>query len=125
MVVILLLVPSSTSSSSLTTITTTTTACTSSVSVAQPKYHIASSSQRPYYCYGSRPPLAHQSRLNVTPANAKNRNYSREYVNHITRINISNDYPQITASHNDEPEATVKEGEFLKFVLTLNKFDDF
>lgn len=106
MVVILLLVPSSTSSSTL----TTTTTYTNSVSISQttPKY---SSSQAPspskYYCYGSQPLTHHQS---TSLSAAPNKNFNREYVNHVTRINICS---QIEASSNGErePEAVVKEGE--------------
>lgn len=120
MVVILLLVPSSSSSS------LTTTTYTNSVSISQPKYHVTNSSSEhnrtplhssKYYCYGSQPLTHHQSYINTRPstssnANRNNYNYNREYVNHITRINISNDFdPQIEAS-NSEPEAIVKEGEF-------------
>lgn len=107
MVVILLLVPSS-SSASLTTPTYTT-----SVSSTPTKYHLTSSYAPPRpplptnYHYGSRPYTAHQSKFS-TPPDAK-RNYSREYVNHVTRINISNDYPQIDGG-SVEPDAVVKEG---------------
>jgi hypothetical protein len=134
MVVILLLVPSS-SSSSLTTST-----FTNSISIAQPKYHVVNSggssgahahdlpprTPQPsnyYRCYGSRPLTHHQSYVTTIPTTStpplptsanrsinNNHNYSREYVNHVTRINISNDFSQIEAP-NGEPEAVVKEGE--------------
>lgn len=112
MVVILLLVPSSTSSTPL----TTTTTYTNSISISQPKYHISSSTSPPnYYSYGSHPPLTHQSSsLCAVAESATRKNFSREYVNHVTRINISNDYSQIEAS-NDGPEAVVKEGELFFF----------
>ncbi len=108
MVVILLLVPSSTSSTSL----TTTTTYTNSISVSQPKYQISSAKSPPnYYCYGSHQPLIHQSSsLCVAAGNAARQNFNREYVNHVTRIKISNDYSQVEAS-DGEPEAVVKEGE--------------
>lgn len=128
MVVILLLVPSSSSSS------LTTTTYTNSVSISQPKYHVTNSSSdhnsrtplhsSNYYCYGSQPRTHHQSYINARPstssnANRNNYNYNREYVNHITRINISNDFdPQIKAS-NGEPEAIVKEGEFASLILLI------
>lgn len=130
MVVILLLVPSSSSSS------LTTTTYTNSVSISQPKYHFTNSSSEhnrtplhssKYYCYGSQPLTHHQSYINTRPstssnANRNNYNYNREYVNHITRINISNDFdPQIEAS-NSEPEAIVKEGEF-EFLIYHFKSD--
>lgn len=112
MVVILLLVPSSTSSSTL----TTTTTYTNSISISQtPKYHVSNnSSQAPspstkYYCYGSQPLTHHQSTSLSTAQNAAHsKNFNREYVNHVTRINICS---QIEASSNGEPEAVVKEGE--------------
>jgi hypothetical protein len=112
MVVILLLVPSSTSSTSL----TTTTTYTNSISISQqPKHHVTNSSSKQYYCYGSQPPpqLTHQSSTSlsvavaVQNAAANSRNFNREYVNHVTRINICS---QIEAS-SGEPEAIVKEGE--------------
>lgn len=106
MVVILLFVPS-TSSASHTTTTYTTT-----VSSAPAKYNLASSSS-PHppptpnsYHYGSRPFTTHQSQSTILDAR---RNYIREYVNHITRINISND-SQIENS-SGQPEGVVKEGE--------------
>lgn len=106
MVVILLLVPSS-SSASLTTSTYTTT----SVSSTPARYHLTTStplrSAAATYHYGGPRPFTHQSKL--TPD--ANRNYSREYVNHVTRINISNDYSQVEGS-NGEPEPVVKEGEW-------------
>jgi hypothetical protein len=110
MVVILLLVPSS-SSASLTTPTYTT-----SVSSSPAKYQLTASSSSPHwstnYHYGPRPfvPSTHQSKL-LTPPDA-NRNYSREFVNHVTRINISNDYSQVE-SGSGEAEAVVKEGELI------------
>jgi hypothetical protein len=124
MVVILLLVPSS-SSTSLTTPTYTT-----SISSTPTKYQLTSSSspsklQLPKsHHYGSNN-FTHQSKF-ATPPNA-NQNYSREYVNHVTRIKISNDYPQ-TEGSSGEPEAVVKEGEFLlsiKFILALCPFEIF
>jgi hypothetical protein len=110
MVVILLLVPSS-SSASLTTPTYTT-----SVSSTPAKYQLTNSSTplRPtHYHYGPRPftTYTHQSKFATSPD--ANRNYSREYVNHVTRINISNDHSQIE-SGNGEPEAVVKEGELIE-----------
>lgn len=113
MVVILLLVPSSTSSTSL----TTTTTYTNSISISQqPKYHVTNSSPKQYYCYGSQPTplLTHQSSSSLSiavstaqnAAAANNKNFNREYVNHVTRINICS---QIEAS-SGEPEAIVKEG---------------
>lgn len=128
MVVILLLVPSSSSAS------LTTTTFTNSISIAHPKYHVASGGNgsnsalahdlpprtpQPsnyYRCYGSRPRAHHQSYVTTIPStssppsNANRNNYSREYVNHITRINISNDFSQIETT-SGEPEAVVKEGE--------------
>jgi hypothetical protein len=114
MVVILLLVPSSTSSTSL----TTTTTYTNSISISQPKYQIASSSSPSNYrCYGSHQPLAHQSSsLCVAAESATRKNFNREFVNHVTRINISNDYSQVEAS-SGEPEAVVKEGEYENIFL--------
>ncbi|KAG5684323.1 hypothetical protein PVAND_013558 [Polypedilum vanderplanki] len=146
MVVILLLVPSSSSSS------LTTTTFTNSISVSQPKYHVLNSSNvsnsvhahdlpprtpqssNYYRCYGSRPLTTHhQSFITTIPAtsststsanrNINNHNYSREYVNHVTRINISNDFSQIEASNGD-PEAIVKEEEIItkrKTELTTTK----
>lgn len=107
MVVILLLVPSSSSSS---TPLTTTTTYTNSISISQtPKYHVSSPSK--YYCYGSQPLTHHQSTSLSAVQNAANsKNFNREYVNHVTRINICS---QIEASSNGEPEAVVKEGEQL------------
>lgn len=111
MVVILLLVPSSTSSTS--PLTTTT------VSISQPKYHVTNpistttQASRPskYYCYGSQPLTHHQSTSlsNAAQNNApkSKNNFNREYVNHVTRINICS---QIEAN-GEEPEAIVKEGE--------------
>lgn len=118
MVVILLLVPSS-SSASLTTPTYTT-----SVSSTPTKYHLTSSYAPPRtplptnYHYGSRPYTAHQSKFS-TPPDAK-RNYSREYVNHVTRINISNDYPQIDGG-SGEPEAVVKEGKQTFVLIKISR----
>lgn len=106
MVVILLLVPSS-SSASLTTPTYTT-----SVSSSPSKCLVTTSSAplRPplpaNYQQNAHRTYSHQSKF---PSDA-NRNYSREYVNHVTRINISNDYSQIEAA-DGEAEAVVKEGE--------------
>lgn len=109
MVVILLLVPSSSSSS---TPLTTTTTYTNSISISQtPKYHVSSQAPSPskYYCYGSQPLTHHQSTSLSAIQNAANsKNFNREYVNHVTRINICS---QIEASSNGEPEAVVKEGE--------------
>lgn len=110
MVVILLLVPSS-SSVSLTTPTYTT-----SVSSTPVKYQLTASNSCPlrsplptHYHYGARPFVSssHQSKFASSPDTKQN--YCREYVNHVTRINISNDYSQIEG--NGEPEAVVKEGE--------------
>lgn len=104
MVVILLLVPSSTSAS-LTTPTYTT-----SISSTPARYQLTTSFAPPkssvstHYHYGPKP-FTHQSKFTPTPDAIQN--YSREYVNHVTRINISNDYSQIG---NGEPEAVVKEG---------------
>jgi hypothetical protein len=120
MVVILLLVPSSTSAS------LTTTTYTTSVSSTPAKCLITSttnSSALPHrlptnYQYGPRPyPFTHQSKFTTSPD--ANRNYSREYVNHVTRINISNDYPQIDGA-SGEPEAVVKEGK-KRFVYVNNR----
>lgn len=99
MVVILLLVPSS-SSVSITTPTYTT-----SVSSSPARCHLTTSSTPPRATTYHN---AHQSKF-PTHSDA-NRNYSREYVNHVTRINISNDFPQAEGG-NGEPEAVVKEGE--------------
>lgn len=108
MVVILLLVPSSS------TVSLTTPTYTTSISSTPTKYHLTSSSSAPprpplpaNYHYGSRP-FTHQSKFTTSPD--AHRNYSREYVNHVTRINISNDYSQIEGG-SGEPEAVVKEGE--------------
>jgi len=133
MVVILLLVPSSSS-----LITSTTPTFTQSVSSGQQvKYHLVNSTQQQQspprpplptnYCYGARPFKQHQQQHNhhhnhqsesitTSPdANKSNRpnNYSREFVNHVTRINISNDFSQAQASANGEPEAVVKEGKLI------------
>lgn len=119
MVVILLLVPSS-SSASLTTSTYTT-----SVSTTPAKYQLTASNSTPlrhslqtHYHYGTRPFVSstHQSKFATSPD--ANRNYSREYVNHVTRINISNDYSQIEGG-NGQPEAVVKEGKLNKKFFSL------
>lgn len=108
MVVILLLVPSS-STASLTTPTYTT-----SISSTSAKYQLTSSFAPPkssvsaHYHYGSIP-FTHQPKFTSTPD--ANQNYSREYVNHVTYINISNDYSQIGNS-SGEPDAVVKEGKW-------------
>lgn len=99
MVVILLLVPSS-SSASLTTPT-----CTVAVSSSPTRCQLtttASSTPTRATTYH----YAHQSKFPDA-----NRNYSREFVNHVTRINISNDFPQAEGG-SGEPEAVVKEGEY-------------
>jgi hypothetical protein len=118
MVVILLLVPSS-SSVSITTPTYTT-----SVSSTPAKYQLTTSTSTSFrppppptnYHYGPRPFVSstHQSKFATSPD--ANRNYSREYVNHVTRINISNDHSQIEGG-NGEPEAVVKEGEFIELLM--------
>jgi hypothetical protein len=126
MVVILLLVPSS-SSASLTTPTFTT-----SVSTAPAKCFITNSQNHSSEYLPPRPPLPknyhHANRTFLSSNSNSNqnsdRNYSREYVNHITRINISNDFPQ-AESNNDQQDAIVKEGEnhifFLLFNIIFNK----
>ncbi|CRK92319.1 CLUMA_CG005904, isoform A [Clunio marinus] len=118
MVVILLLVPSSTSAS------LTTSTFTTSLSSTPAKYNLTNSST------STRPPLStnygpssfnHQSKFKKTPD--ANKNYCREYVNHVTRINFSTDYPQIEGA-GDEPEAVVKEEEIVtkrKTELTTTK----
>lgn len=127
MVVILLLVPSS-SSASLTTPTFTTTVSTT------PKNHYHTSSYSypssiPSPLHSSRPPLpksydrftpssSARPRVTLTTpqtphlpnGNASNRNYTREFVNHVTRINISNDFSQ-TKVGDGQLDAVVKEGE--------------
>lgn len=110
MVVILLLVPSS-SSVSLTTPTYTT-----SISTTPQKFQLTTSTASPLrssiptnYHYEPRQ-FAHQSIFSKLPD--ANRNYTREFVNHVTRINISNDYSQIAGS-SGKPEAIVKEGKSL------------
>lgn len=135
MVVILLFVPSS---SSLTTSTTST--YTTAFPSAHTKYCIVNSNscteqQQPpprpplpaHYRYGfhskqyptttssSYLPDANNNNIN----NETNRNHTKEFVNHITRINISNDYSQIdgNASNDGLPEAVTKEG---KKLLLLN-----
>lgn len=113
MVVILLLVPSS-SSASLTTPTFTT-----SISTAPAKCFLTNSQSRQHNDYlPPRPPLPknyHASFLSSPSSKSNqnsNKNYTREYVNHITRINISNDFPQ-AESNKDQQDAIVKEGEIL------------
>lgn len=54
---------------------------------------------------------------NLPPDANYNKRNTKDYTNHITRINISSDYPQNTIV-NGEPEAITKEGEFiLKFQI--------
>jgi pyruvate/2-oxoacid:ferredoxin oxidoreductase alpha subunit len=113
MVVILLLVPNVSSSSNVTQ--------TTSVPSFQTKYHLTNSSANP-----PRPPLpnnnyrhhydsfTHQSFPSTPDANKSPQNYSREFVNHVTRINISNDFSQIDGNAIGAPEAVVKEGESKK-----------
>lgn len=113
MVVILLLVPNVSSSSTVTQ--------TASVPSFQTKYHLASSSAIPSrpplpnnyrHCYYGPSPFAHQSFSSIPDANKSQQNYSREFVNHVTRINISNDdFSQIDGGAVGAPEAVVKEGE--------------
>lgn len=115
MVVILLLVPSS-SSASLTAPTFTATVSTT------PKNHYHNT-----YSYPSTPlPKNHDhftpSRVTFTTqpqqsngnaaAPDRNRNYTREFVNHVTRINISNDFSQ-TKVGDGQLDAVVKEGKLM------------
>lgn len=118
MVVILLLVPSS-SSASLTTPTFTTTVSTT------PKNHYHNS-----YSYPSlKPTPLPKNHDHFTPSRVtfttqpqqsngnaaapdRNRNYTREFVNHVTRINISNDFSQ-TKVGDGQLNAVVKEGELM------------
>lgn len=128
MVVILLFVPSS---SSLTTSTTST--YTTAYPSAHTKYRIVNSNKCTEQQPPPRPPLpAHyhygfnskQFPTTTTTTsssylpdannniNQTNRNHTKEFVNHITRINISNDYSQIDGNANSDglPEAVTKEG---------------
>lgn len=136
MVVILLFVPSS---SSLTTSTTST--YTTAYPSAHTKYRIVNSNScteqqspptRPplpaHYHYGFHskqfPTTSTSSYLpdaNNNNNNKTNRNYTKEFVNHITRINISNDYSQIDGNVNSDglPEAVTKEGKKLLLFYTL------
>lgn len=134
MVVILLFVPSS-SSLTISTTSTYTTAYPS----AHTKYRIVNSNscteQQPpppplpaHYHYGF-----HSKQYPTTSTssylpdannnnNKTNRNHTKEFVNHITRINISNDYSQIDGNANSDglPEAVTKEGKKLLLLLYID-----
>ena len=124
MVVILLFVPSS---SSLTTSTTST--YTTAFPSAHTKYRIVNSNSCTEQQPPPRPPLPahyhygfHSKQFPTTTSSSyspdannnikTNRNHTKEFINHITRINISNDYSQIDGNANSDglPEAVTKEG---------------